>query len=245
MRTLLVMMAAWLCAAAGSAPPVNQDLGCSTGQAVIYNGSAVQCGAVDLTTSTGALPAAQLPVPSASTLGGVQSSATASHNFLTGVSTSGVPSKAQPACADLSDAAASCNTNTTIATNINTGTLPVAQLPKINGYHSFTVASGANTITLADDTAPGTVSHVITANAGETSLAMKMPANPGPDGQILCLTNAITNTGITTSVTLAANTGQSLGGTGITQIGGTTTTNGSWRFCWQWLLGTTTWQRIQ
>ncbi len=57
---------------------------------------------------SGTLPAGRLPNPSSSTLGGVQSIATASHNFMTGISTSGVPSKAQPACADISDAGAGC-----------------------------------------------------------------------------------------------------------------------------------------
>ncbi len=56
--------------------------------------------ASDLTTGT--LPAAQLPNPSASTLGGVESIAAVSHNFLTSISTSGVPSQAQPAFTDIS-----------------------------------------------------------------------------------------------------------------------------------------------
>ena len=50
-----------------------------------------------------ALVGADLPNPSSSTLGGVQSKAAVSHQFLTSISTSGVPALAQPAHADLSD----------------------------------------------------------------------------------------------------------------------------------------------
>lgn len=49
-----------------------------------------------------ALVGADLPIPSASTLGGVESIAPALHEFLTGISTSGVPSQAQPAFTDIS-----------------------------------------------------------------------------------------------------------------------------------------------
>lgn len=49
------------------------------------------------------LVGADLPNPSSSTLGGVQSKAAVSHQFLTSISTSGVPALAQPAMADISD----------------------------------------------------------------------------------------------------------------------------------------------
>lgn len=49
------------------------------------------------------LVGADLPNPGASSLGGVQSKASTSHQFLTQISTSGVVSAAQPAHADLSD----------------------------------------------------------------------------------------------------------------------------------------------
>src|SRR5580700_1127929 len=45
---------------------------------------------------------AMLPNPSATTLGGVESLSVVAHNFLTGISTSGVPSQAQPAFTDIS-----------------------------------------------------------------------------------------------------------------------------------------------
>jgi len=49
---------------------------------------------------------AMLPNPSSASLGGVESLAVVSHNFMTGISTSGVPSQAQPAFTDISGALA-------------------------------------------------------------------------------------------------------------------------------------------
>jgi hypothetical protein len=57
---------------------------------------------VDAGQISGTLSAARLPNPSASTLGGVESLAAVSHQFLTSISTSGVPAQAQPTEADLS-----------------------------------------------------------------------------------------------------------------------------------------------
>ena len=55
---------------------------------------------------SGTRTAAQLPLPSATTLGGVQSDGGAAHQFVTGISTSGVPQKAQPAFTDISGSVA-------------------------------------------------------------------------------------------------------------------------------------------
>lgn len=63
------------------------------------------------TGSAGAAPAwstlvgANLPNPGASSLGGVESIAAVTHNFLTSISTSGVPAQAQPAFTDVSGTA--------------------------------------------------------------------------------------------------------------------------------------------
>jgi hypothetical protein len=51
--------------------------------------------------SSGTLPAGRLPNPSASTLGGVKSSAAASHQFVTSIGTDGSVAKAQPDYSDL------------------------------------------------------------------------------------------------------------------------------------------------
>lgn len=52
-----------------------------------------------------ALVGADLPNPSASTLGGIESFASVSHQFINAISTSGVPSAAQPAFSDISGTA--------------------------------------------------------------------------------------------------------------------------------------------
>jgi hypothetical protein len=55
---------------------------------------------------TSPLPAADLPTPTASTLGGIESFASVAHQWINGISTSGVPSSTQPATSDLSDVTA-------------------------------------------------------------------------------------------------------------------------------------------
>lgn len=60
--------------------------------------------------TTGTLPAAQLPNPSASSLGGVESYAAVSHQWINTISNSGVPASSQPTLADI--AAGSSGTGT-------------------------------------------------------------------------------------------------------------------------------------
>jgi hypothetical protein len=78
---------------------------------------------------SGILPAANLPTPTASTLGGIESLAATSHQWINAISTAGVPSSTQPACGDLSNAANSCSTDATNASNISSGTLGAGRLP--------------------------------------------------------------------------------------------------------------------
>lgn len=74
------------------------------------------------------LVGADLPNPSSSSLGGTQSVAAVAHTYMTGISTSGVPTVAIPVCADLSNSAPSCSTDTTNAANISSGNLSVNRL---------------------------------------------------------------------------------------------------------------------
>jgi hypothetical protein len=58
------------------------------------------------------IPAADLPLPTASTLGGVKSLAAITNNFLTSIGTNGTPTQAQPACGNLSNSGTACQVNT-------------------------------------------------------------------------------------------------------------------------------------
>lgn len=75
--------------------------------------------------TSGTLPAARLPNPSASSLGGIQSFAGTTHQFVNTISTSGVPASAQPAFTDISGTALASQGGTGVATAVfhNSGRL--------------------------------------------------------------------------------------------------------------------------
>jgi len=123
--------------------------------------------------STGTLGAARLPNPSASTLGGVESFAAVSHQWINTISTSGVPSATQPACADLSNAAASCSTDTTNAANIASGTIGTARLPNATGY--TVIGGNGNATTVASGGTAYFGVGATTQSATETARGMPMP----------------------------------------------------------------------
>ena len=93
------------------------------------------------------LVGADLPNPSSSTLGGVQSAAAVSHEWINSISTSGVPALSQPAFSDISGTA-------NLASQV-TGTLPIA-----NG------GTGATSLTGAGIFVNGGNSFGATANIG-------------------------------------------------------------------------------
>jgi len=64
--------------------------------------------------TSGTLPAARLPAPTSTTLGGVESYAPISHQWINAISTTGAPSSSQPAFTDIS------------------GTVAAAQLPNLH-----------------------------------------------------------------------------------------------------------------
>ena len=119
---------------------------------------------------SGTLGAGRLPNPGASSLGGIESLASVSHEWINTISTSGVPSATQPACGDLSNAGSSCT--------VNTGTSG-ATIPLLNGTNTW---SGVQTINNADLSLAGSSSGNTllepTAAAGSGTVAT-FPANTG------------------------------------------------------------------
>lgn len=93
-----------------------------------------------------ALVGADLPLPAASTLGGVKSLSAPTHNFLTGIGTDGVPTTGQPDASDL------------------TGTLAIA-----NGGSGQTTANAALNAFLPSQT--GNSGKVLSTNGTSTSWA--------------------------------------------------------------------------
>ena len=90
-----------------------------------------------------ALVGADLPDPSSTTLGGVESIAAVSHKFLTTISTSGVPSLGQPAWADLTSTPTTfagygiSDTVTNLMTAISSG---------VSGSGNFVLVTGATLV---------------------------------------------------------------------------------------------------
>ena len=115
--------------------------GTSAVQALAVNSSATNKFA---TQSSSGAPAwntiapSDLPEPTASTLGGIKSLAAASHEWINAISTLGVPSATQPACADLSDSASGCST---AAYSLPTASTTVLGGVKVDGS-TITIASG-------------------------------------------------------------------------------------------------------
>jgi hypothetical protein len=83
------------------------------------------------TNISGSVAASQLPNPSASTLGGIQSYAAVSNQWIRSISTSGVPASSQPAFTDIS------------------GSVAASQMPALTG--DITTSAGAVATTIANN----------------------------------------------------------------------------------------------
>jgi hypothetical protein len=171
--------------------------------------------------SVGTLPAGRLPLPSAATLGGVQSLAVVLHKWINTISTSGVPAATQPACADLSDFGGGCSMSTTAGGDLS-GTLPSPTVAKINGN---SVPSGAVADQALIGTAANTLGLTTLPNSTGGAAALTYSTSTHSYGTLSSiLTGSLTSTRIpfangTNGLTDSANLNFSAS-SGITQIQG-------------------------
>lgn len=154
--------------------------------------------------SAGTLPAARLPNPSGSSLGGVQSLAVTTHLYMTGISTSGVPTTAHPACADLSDAGSGCSGSSSTPVHSFTAYFNSPGTALTSGQTVYVVASASCTVlnwSILVDTGTATVDvWKITSTTALPTITNTITASATPAIATGTKAASSTLTGWTTSV---------------------------------------------
>jgi len=154
------------------------------------------------TTSGGLITASLLPLPTASTLGGIESITSASHEWVSYIDTSGVPHQSQPACGDLSNSGTACQDST----GTTSGTVPILGSGGLLAASTVPFGTAANqaaqggVIIAGGPTGSATVAPVITYNAA---------------GQLTAVTSATITPAIGSVTGLGTGVGTSLGTTAV------------------------------
>src|SRR6185312_2711674 len=157
--------------------------------------------------NSGVLSSSQIPVPTASSLGGVESAAAVSHEWINSISTSGIPSLSQPVFSDISGTCTvlqGCTGLTTITShnllvgngtsNPNllapgAGTVLVGTSATADPSYSATptlgvAATTSGTLTLENGGTSG-AGVTIQNNAATSAYNFNLPATAGASGQVL------------------------------------------------------------
>ncbi len=163
----------------GSAWGTSYTVGSAANNLVQLNGSAQ-------------ILSSMIPNPSASTLGGVESLTVVSHNFMTGISTSGVPSQAQPAFTDISGAL----TNSQLPTSgVTAGSYTISSIT-VNAQGIITAASSGSGSSFTVQTngtnnASSSALNFLTSTTNSDGLTIT-PSNPSSTGEKLEITGNYT-----------------------------------------------------
>lgn len=186
----------------------------------------------------GTVPAARLPAPTATTLGGVESLAAVSHNFLTSINTSGIPVAAQPTSGDILGTATNDNAAAGYIGEYVSSNVPIGSAVSLTTGVAKTVTSIS--LTAGDWDVGGTVGFSEGATttctqqiAGISTTNNTLPTSPGAGayaqqgGTGVNGTGAVMPTG-TTRISLAATTTVYL----IAQASFAASTDAAYGFLW-------------
>jgi hypothetical protein len=139
--------------------------------------------------TSGTLAAARMPLPTASTLGGVESIAPVTNQWITSISTSGVPTLAQPSIASLSDGSLTM-TGAEVGNAMRNGSAPTLTACGT----SPTMGTGSTDYSGTVNVGSGTVTACSVTFAASHSPALRCWVEPSSGTPVATATNMSTTT---------------------------------------------------
>lgn len=184
------------------------------GRATAASTNSIAIGASQVTSGT--FSATLLPTPTASTLGGVESITSASHQWVSYIDTSGVPHQSQPAFTDISGSVSAGQLPSPSATSlggvesyasvahqwintISTAGVPASSQPAFTDISGSVAATQMPALTGDVTTSAGTVATTIgtgVVTATKSAYAVKPPANAVSVANIASLSGTTTVDGV-------------------------------------------------